>query len=179
MPNDTLDLRPVARDVARAPATLTLIITTFVLAFCFNALPWNGIGLALRPDAMLLIVLFWSLHEPGRIGQGAAFLAGALMDVLGFSQLGQHALGYLVAVFLGQLIRVRILKFRGIEQLFHVFGLLLLARAVEVALALLLGREPLGFAAMFSPVLATVCWLPLTWLLFHPALRTRRSKISS
>jgi rod shape-determining protein MreD len=179
MPNDTLDLRPVARDVSRAPATLTLIITTFVLAFCFNALPWSGIGLALRPDALLVIVLFWSLHEPGRVGQGTAFIAGALMDVLGFSQLGQHALGYLVAVFLGQLIRVRILKFRGVEQLFHVFGLLLLARVIEIALLLLLGRDQIGFTSLISPVFATLCWLPLTWILFHPVLRTRRSKISS
>jgi rod shape-determining protein MreD len=179
VPNDSLDLRPVARDVARAPATLTLIFGTLIAAFCFNALPWSGLSLALRPDLLLVMLLFWSLHEPGRVGQGTAFIAGALMDVLDLSQLGQHALGYLVAIFLGQLWRVRVLKFRGVEQLFHVFGLLLIARLIELTLVFLLARNGLGLPSLLSPVIATLLWLPLTWVLFHPLVRTRRAKIST
>jgi rod shape-determining protein MreD len=172
VPNDSLDLRPVASDVSRAPATLILILTTLVLGLCFNAMPWTGLAMSLRPDALLLLLMFWSLHEPNKIGQGTAFIAGALMDVLSSAQLGQHALGYLVAIFLGQILHVRILKFRGIEQVMHVFGLLLLARVVEMLLALIVGKGSLGIVGLLS-----VFWLPITWILFHPSIRTNRVRL--
>ncbi len=178
MPNDSLDLRPVAHDVSRAPATLMLISMSLVIGLSFNAMPWTGLAMSLRPDALLLLLMFWSLHEPSRIGQGSAFIAGVLMDVLSSAQLGQHALGYLVAVFLGQILHVRILKFRGIEQTMHVLGLLLLARVVELLLALIVGKGGLGIAGLFSPLIAAVFWLPITWILFHPAVRMNRARLA-
>jgi rod shape-determining protein MreD len=177
VPNDSLDLRPVARDVARAPARLTLIFGTLLAAFCFNALPWSGTGLALRPDMLLVLLLFWSLHEPGRVGQGLALIGAFMMDVLVSTQLGQHALGYLVVIFLGQIWRVRILKFGGVEQLAHVLGLMLLARVIELMMAYLLARHFAGVAALFSPFISVLIWLPMSWVLFHPLIRNRRVKI--
>jgi rod shape-determining protein MreD len=179
VPNDSLDLRPVARDVARAPATLTLVFGTLLAAFCFNALPWAGAALSIRPDMLLVLLLFWSLHEPNRVGQGLALIGAFMMDVLVSTQLGQHALGYLIVIFLAQIWRVRILKFGGLEQLAHVLGLMVLARVVELIMAYLLSRQFAGLLSLLSPFISVLLWLPISWVLFHPLIRNRRAKIKS
>ena len=46
------------------------------------------------PDLLALVLVFWSVHQPLRVGIGAAFVFGLLMDVHQAALLGQHALAY-------------------------------------------------------------------------------------
>ena len=64
-----------------------------------SVLPWSGTWLLARPDFVLLVLIFWTVHEPRSIGQGMAFALGLLMDVSDSMLLGQHAFAYVVAVF--------------------------------------------------------------------------------
>jgi rod shape-determining protein MreD len=136
-------------------------------------LPWSGTWLAARPDFLLLVLLFWALHQPNSIGQGVAFLAGLLMDVSDSMLLGQHALAYVAAVFGAQVLRVRILSFLLPEQTLHVLGLTVTACLVMLALNLLLGADFPGFAYLVSPVLTAFLWAPVNWLLYSSAVRRR------
>ena len=170
------DLTPVARDVMKRPAGLGFVLTSFIVAYLLAALPWSGWTLLARPDFVLLALLFWSLHEPRMIGQGAAFALGLLMDVSDSMLLGEHALEYVLAVYLAQALRVRILAFTLPEQTLHVAGIFTLSAAVLVLLNLLLGAEFPGFAFLVSPLLTSMLWGPASWLLYHPAVRRRRSE---
>jgi rod shape-determining protein MreD len=46
------------------------------------------------PDFVALVLLFWNVHQPRKVGMGIAFLLGMLMDVHNASLLGEHALAY-------------------------------------------------------------------------------------
>lgn len=168
------DLTPVARDVMRIPAGPGLILASFVAAYLFNSLPWSGWALLARPDLVLLVIVFWAVHQPGSIGQGLAFALGLAMDVGDSMLLGQHALAYVVATYGAQVLRVRVLAFPILEQSLHVLGLLAGAAMVVVLMNLLLGASLPGLAAVASPALAAIAWGPLTWVLHLPAFRRMR-----
>ena len=168
------DLTPVARDVLKLPASVGLMFFSLVGAYLLSVLPWSGRWLLARPDFVLIVLVFWTVHEPRSIGQGVAFALGLLMDVSDSMLLGQHALAYVIAVFGAQVLRVRILSFHLPEQTLHVLGLTITASVVMLSLNLLLGADFPGFAFLVSPVLTALCWAPTNWLLYSSKVRRRR-----
>ena len=169
------DLTPVARDVMKLPARAGLIATSLAAGYLLSALPWTGWLLLARPDFLLLVIVFWTVHEPRAIGQGVAFALGLLMDVSDSMLLGQHAFAYVIAVYGAQILRVRVLAFQLPEQTLHVLGIFAAAAAAMLLLNLLLGADFPGYALFASPILAAIAWAPATWILYHPAVRRRGS----
>ena len=172
------DLTPVARDVMKLPASGGVIFFSLLAAYALSALEWAGGWLLIRPDFVLLVLLFWAIHEPRSIGQGVAFLLGLLVDVSDSMLLGQHALAYVVAVFGAQVLRVRIFAFGLLEQTLHVLGLFVAASTVMLVLNLLLGADFPGLAYFLSPVLTALFWGPTSLILYSSAVRRRRREAS-
>lgn len=170
------DLTPLARDVMKGPATVGLVFFSMLVAFMLSVLPWSGTWLLARPDFVVLVLLFWALHEPRSIGQGMAFAVGLLMDVTDSMLLGQHAFAYVIAVFGAQVLRVRILTFGLAEQTLHVLGIMVATSLVMLMLNLLLGADFPGIAYFVSPVVTALLWGPVNWLLYLPAVRRRRGE---
>ena len=168
------DLTPLARDVMKMPASIGLVFFSFVFAYLLMLLPWSGTWLLARPDFVLLVLLFWALHQPRSIGQGIAFFVGLLMDVSDSMLLGQHAFAYVIAIFLAQTFRVRIIAFGIGEQTLHLLGLTVTASAVMLVLNLALGADFPGLAFFVSPVLTALLWPVASWILYLPAVRRRR-----
>jgi rod shape-determining protein MreD len=173
------DLTPVARDVMKLPASVGLMFFSIIGAFLLSVLPWSGTWLLVRPDFVLLVLIFWTVHEPRSIGQGVAFALGLLMDVSDSMLLGQHALAYVIAVFGAQVLRHRILSFHLPEQTLHILGLTIMAAIVMLLLNLALGAAFPGFAFLVSPVATAVCWAPVNWLLYSAAVRRRNREVGS
>jgi rod shape-determining protein MreD len=170
------DLTPVARDVMKLPASAGLVFSSLLAAYLLSVLPWSGNWMLARPDFVLLVLVFWTVHEPRSIGQGMAFALGLFMDVSDSMLLGQHALAYVAAVFGAQVLRVRILSFHLPEQTLHVLGLTVTASFVMLALNLLLGADFPGAAYLLSPVLTALLWGPASLVLFSTAVRKRRAR---
>jgi rod shape-determining protein MreD len=168
------DLTPVARNVMRLPAGVGLIFFSLLGAYIVSVLPWTGNWLLARPDLVLIVLIFWTVHEPRSIGQGAAFFVGLLMDVSDSMLLGQHAFSYVIAVFGAQVLRVRILSFYLPEQTLHVLGLTVVASAAMLILNLLLGADFPGYAFLLMPITTAAAWAPVSWLLYSSAVRRRR-----
>ena len=168
------DLTPVARDVMKLPASGGVVFFSILAAYLLSILPWTGAWLLARPDFVLIVLVFWTIHEPRAIGQGIAFMLGLLVDVSDSMLLGQHALAYVVAVFGAQVLRVRILTFHLPEQTLHVLGLTVTASLVTLGLNLLLGANFPGWAYLVSPVLTALLWGPVSMVLFSGPVRRRR-----
>jgi len=168
------DLTPLARDVMKGPASSGLMFLSIAGAFVLAVLPWSGEWLLARPDFVLLVILFWTMHEPRSIGQGVAFALGLLMDVSDSMLLGQHAFAYVIAVCLVQVLRVRILSFHMPEQTLHVLAMTCTAAGVMLGLNLLLGASFPGPVFFVSPVLTALLWAPVNGLLYSAAVRRRR-----
>ncbi|REM67798.1 rod shape-determining protein MreD, partial [Mycobacterium tuberculosis] len=74
------------------PVSPLFMWSSLVVALLVNMIP---IGRAVwMPDLLALVIVFWGVHQPARVGIGAAFVFGLCMDVHQSSMLGQHALSY-------------------------------------------------------------------------------------
>ena len=157
----------------RLPAPFGLLAGSFVVAFLLNLLPWSGVSLQMSPDFVLLILLYWAVQEPRSVGQGLGFVVGLVMDVADSALLGQHALIYVVAIFLAQLLRVRVLQLNLPAQALHIGAILILAQAIGVSLNLSLGREVPGTWMAIAPVVGAILWPAISLILALPRLRNR------
>ncbi|MBL8516190.1 MAG: rod shape-determining protein MreD [Betaproteobacteria bacterium] len=152
------DLSPISREPMRPPAPLRVVFGALFVALLINLLPWSGTPLLIRPDFVLLVLLFWAVHEPRIIGQGMGFALALVMDVADSALLGQHALAYVIATFLAQVLRLRILQLTVAEQALHVGGILFVSTAVMLLLNSMLGRDFPGVALFLSPILGAMLW---------------------
>lgn len=149
------------------PVRPWFIALTLVLALLANMVPLGELR-NLLPDWTALVLTFWGIREPQKVGMGAAFILGLMMDVVDGSLIGQHALAYVMLVYLANSLSRRILWFAPYKQALQVFPLLLMAQAVMLLLRLLLGARFPGLEYFAGSLIAVLLWLPLTYLLLLP-----------
>ena len=153
-------------------ASNLFIVMSLLDALLLNWLPWQGVWLALRPDFVALVLLYWCTHKPYRVGIGMAWIVGVLADVADASLFGQHALAYTVLAFGGIVLNRRMQMFDLRQQTLQVFPVLLLAYVVYT----LVHWQLHGYIAwryFLGCVVSALLWIPLTLLL--QALRLPRS----
>ncbi|MDD5057084.1 MAG: rod shape-determining protein MreD [Sideroxydans sp.] len=146
------------------PAGRVFIALSFVAAVLLEWLPWSGWALALRPDFVGLVLLYWCTHKPHRVGIGIAWVLGILVDVADSSLFGQHALAYAVLAFGGLTLNRRVQMFNLREQSVHVFGLLMLSYSVY-AIVHWQVRGYVAWEYFLGGITSSLLWTPLTLLL--------------
>lgn len=134
------------------------ILGTLALAVLIEQMPWSGLALILRPDFVLVTVLFWALHQPARIGFGAAFFFGLLADFQDGAVFGQHATAYVVGVYLVLFLRLRLLQFDAFRQAAQLFPILLAVQATMLLIGWLSVNPPGGLAILMPVLGSTVLW---------------------
>lgn len=151
------------------PASPFFIAASLFLAFLLNLLPWGQwIGV---PDFVALILVFWSMHQPRKVGIGIAFFMGLLMDVHDAAVLGENALAYTLLSYFAITIHRRVLWFPMPTQALHVFVLLLMTQVVGVLVRMAVGGHFPGWLYFAESAIAAVLWPVVTWLLLAPQRR--------
>lgn len=77
-----------------------LVYVTALIALVLTMLPLPQLLSVVWPNLLLLTVLYWSTMTPMAGGMLLGFLAGLALDVLGGSQLGQHAFALSLVTYL-------------------------------------------------------------------------------
>ena len=134
------------------------ILGTLTLAVLLEQLPWSGWALALRPDFVLVAVLFWALHQPARIGFGTAFFLGLLTDFQDGVVFGQHAIAYVIGAYLVLFLRLRLLQFDPLRQALQLFPILLTLQLVLLLIGWLAVNPPTGLEILLPVLSSTVLW---------------------
>jgi rod shape-determining protein MreD len=137
--------------------------------FFLNMSMWGRA--AWSPDLLALLLAFWTIHQPQRIGIGIAFCFGLLLDVHQGAMLGQHALAYTLLSFLSIAIHRRLLWFTVPSQAFQVFPLFAAAHAIELAVRMLSGSNFPGLPMLLAPVLESLLWPVVSVILLMPQRR--------
>lgn len=155
---------PVSRQILR-PISAGLIFVTFMLALIINLLPWQAAIANLAPDFVALLLLYWALNQPRRVGVGIAFILGLFMDVGDGAVLGQHALAYSLVTF-AVLWRHRQMAVAPFwQQAIGALGLLLLSQLIMQLIRAAMGAPFAGWAYFVGPFIAAIIWTPLSNLM--------------
>ena len=151
------------------PANPLFIWFTLIVALMINMLPMGR--LPWMPDPLAITLVFWSVHQPLRVGVVAAFLFGLAVDVHQTSLLGQHALAYTTLSYFAITIHRRLLWFTVPSQAIQVLPLFAAAHAIELTIRMLAGGAFPGMAVLLAPVLEAVLWPVVSVLLLAPQRR--------
>jgi len=154
------------------PASSTFLVLSLLIALLLNWLPWHGIGLALRPDFVALVLLYWCTHRPYRVGIGIAWMMGMFADVADASLFGQHALAYAVLAFGGIALHRRMMMFDLRQQTLQIAPVMLLAYLVYAVVHWQL-HGYVAWSYFMGCGVSILLWAPLTMLL--QALRRPRA----
>jgi rod shape-determining protein MreD len=151
------------------PANPVFIWASLLLALLVNMLPLGRTPWV--PDILALVLVFWSVHQPQRVGIGVAFFFGLAMDVHQTSLLGQHALAYTALIYLAIMIHRRLLWFSVPSQAVQVLPLFLVAHAIEFGIRMMGGGVFPGPALLLAPVIESLLWPVVSVALLAPQRR--------
>jgi rod shape-determining protein MreD len=162
-------MKPRIGDQLLLPVNPLFMWGSLLLALALNMVPLGR--LPAMPDLVALALVFWNVHQPRRVGVGAAFFFGLLMDVHEGAVLGQHALAYTLLSYFAITIHRRLLWFSTPAQALHVLPLMLAAHIVTLLLRLATGGDFPGWALLLAPLFETLLWPLVSLMLLAPQRR--------
>jgi rod shape-determining protein MreD len=151
------------------PANPLFIGFTLMVALGVQLLPLGR--QPAMPDLLALVLVFWNVHQPRRVGIGVAFLFGLLVDVNDGAVLGQHALAYTLLSYFAITIHRRLLWFGVAEQALQIAPLFFAAHVVSLAVRMIAGGMFPGWWMLLAPALEAMLWPLATVLLLAPQRR--------
>ncbi len=155
------------------PASGQFIAMSLFSALMLDLLPWQGVALLARPDFVLLLLLYWAVHQPLRIGMAAAWGMGLVMDVADGALLGQYALAYTLTTYLALMLHRRIQAFGLWQQALHIAMLLILCQTLVLLTHLATGSNFIGWRYFLASASGTLFWPMIS--LFIELLLQRKS----
>jgi rod shape-determining protein MreD len=143
-----------------------VVLFTLLIAMLLSIWTADVSGLPLLIDWVGLVLFYWVVALPARVGLMYALIAGVTFDVLSASPLGHYALIMSLVCLFGQLICLRFRKMDTLSQIALVFMLAGVARFVDVWLASFEAQ-----AVTVTPPLLTALCSAVVWPLVMQMLR--------
>lgn len=150
---------------------LWAVALSLLVAFMLTTMPLPAWAGPWRPAWVAIVVIYWCLAMPERIGVLVAWLVGLLLDVLNGSLLGQHAVGLAFVAYVALLYHQRIRVFPLVQQALVVGSIVFLYLAAMLAIYNLLGSRVYG-----ANYLLGACSSALLWPWVFIVLRDLRRK---
>jgi rod shape-determining protein MreD len=150
--------------MSRARNPWILPLSVFV-ALLLGLLPLPDLLQPLRPYWLALVVAYWVIEDPDRVGLGFAFAMGLLADLAFGGLLGEQALRLVVMAFILQRFRAQLRFFPLSQQALAIGGLLVNDRVVTAAVHFTLGEPQLPWTFWWAPLLGMLLWGPVFLLL--------------
>jgi rod shape-determining protein MreD len=148
-----------------------LFAGSFALALLLQLMPLPVLLLPLKPYWLGLVLVYWAIETPERVGLGFAFLTGCVGDVLTGELLGEQALRLVVIAFIVLRFRARLRFFPVWQQALAVLALLLNDRIVMLMVRGFAGEAMPPATFWLAPLAGMLAW-PFVFLLFDD-LRAR------
>jgi rod shape-determining protein MreD len=135
-----------------------------------TAVPLPDWLLEWRPAWVAMVLVYWCMALPERVGIGSAWLLGLLVDALTGSLLGQHALGFIMVAYIVVKIHQRIRVFPAVQVAFVVGLLVVLHLLLMLWVKGMTGLPPHSWA-YWAPAATSVLIWPWLFLLLRDLRR--------
>jgi len=155
----------------RARANFWLFWGSVVLCFILQLMPLPQVFLPLKPYWLALVLAYWVLEMPDRVGLGLAFILGLCGDVIAPDLLGENAMRLCILCFILLRFRARLRFFPMWQQALAILALLLNDRIVVLMVRACAGEPPPPAAFWLEPITGALAW-PWVFLLLDD-LRAR------
>ena len=151
------------------------VLTTFLIAIILALMPLPLWAEPFRPDWVGLVLIYWCIATPERVGVGTGWIVGLILDVLYGSILGLHALGKSLVAFVALKLHLKLRMFPRWQQAVAIMALLLLNQLLVLWVRGMLGKAPTGISYWTPSIVGMVIW---PWLFVILRDVRRRFKVT-
>ena len=139
-----------------------VIAITFLISMVLAVLPMPEnfpaeIGY-LRPEWVVLVLIYWVIALPQRVGIVIAWVVGLLLDVLLGSLLGQHALSLVVVAYIAASLYQRLRMFSIWQQSLVVFAIVGLNQLINFWIESIAGLTEWNLWYLLASVTSAFLW---------------------
>ncbi len=124
------------------PGDRWLIPATLLVALVFERLALPSTMSLFRPELLAMMVIYWSLTAPYRVGVTVAFSVGLLNDVLGGGLLGVGSIVLCMQAYISLMVFQQVRVLPRFQQALFVLVLLILGKILAATILGAIGRFP-------------------------------------
>lgn len=150
-----------------------IILLSFIIAFLLTSIPLPEWADRFRPPWLSLVLIYWCMALPHRVGVGTGWLVGLILDAAQGTLLGQHALAMAVVAFLTLRTYRRIRVFPLWQQAISVMLFLLVNQLLVVWINGIIGYSP-GDWWYLAPVFGGMLFWPWVFIILRDLRRRFR-----
>ncbi len=145
---------------------IPLLILSFLVAFLLSVVTLPESLMLWRPEWVALVLFYWVLQAPDKVGLGTAWCVGLLLDVLEGTLFGLNALSLAVVAYLLLTMHQRIKMFPILQQSFTVFMVIGINLMLGHWIKSLIGYRPADMSFLFPAVSSALIW-PILYLIMN------------
>jgi len=146
-------------------------LATFLLAITLSQFPLDSSLQWFRPDFILLVLFFWLIWAPNRVGLVYAFFIGLLLDLMRGSVLGLGAFSLTLIAFITQLLHSRLRVFPMLQQSFVLLLLVGLNQLIYYWMQGLVGNSADTLLFLLPALTSALLW-PLVFITLRRLARS-------
>ncbi len=146
------------------------IFTSMIVAFLLASIPLPDWANNWRPAWVAMVLFYWCLAMPERLGVINAWVIGLLLDVMQSTLLGQHALGLAFVAYIALLYHQRIRVFPMFQQALIVGSVIFLYLAWMLLIFNLLGSRAYPTSYLLGALTSSALW-PWAFILLRDLRR--------
>jgi rod shape-determining protein MreD len=119
-----------------------IIVFSFVIAMMLMAMPLPEWAICWRPSWVAIVLIYWCMALPDRVGIGIGWVLGLLLDVQQGTVLGQNALGLAIIAYITLISFQRMRMYPLTQQAVLVCLYLLLYEVISLWIRGIMGVPP-------------------------------------
>lgn len=134
------------------------VALSLIVAFALTSVPLPDWANPWRPAWVAIVIIYWCLAIPERIGVLFAWTIGLLLDVLHGAILGQHAIGLAFVAYVSVLYHQQVRVFPLVQQSLVVGSLVFLYLGAMLLTYNFLGSRPYASLYLLGAVTSALLW---------------------
>ncbi|MDP6652908.1 MAG: rod shape-determining protein MreD [Gammaproteobacteria bacterium] len=143
-----------------------VIFLSFFIAYLLAIVPFPEWAMNFRPEWVPMVLIYWVMALPYRIGIGSAWFAGLILDVLEGSVLGLNSMALVIIAYVAMSLHLRLRMFSSLQQAGLVLALVGLSLMLSNWLQIMTGQTVASnLMFLMAALTSAVIWPSLFQLL--------------
>ena len=143
-----------------------MIILSFFVAYFLAVIPLPIWAMDYRPEWVPMVLIYWIIALPYRIGIGWAWFAGIILDILEGSILGLNAMAFVIIAYAALSLHLRFRMFSSLQQAGLVLVLIGLNLLLSHWLQVVTGHTvSSNMMFLMAALVSAIIWPPLFQIL--------------
>ena len=134
------------------------IFFSFIAALMLTLIPLPEWAAYLRPEWVSLVLIYWCMALPERVGVGIGWIAGLFLDVIHGAVMGQYAMALALVAYFTLSLHQRLRVFPLLQQMFVILLLLLFQQLIVIWIKGFIGESPDSLRYWLPSLTSMLLW---------------------